>query len=68
MKTFSTPLFPYLEKHSESYKKKLDTHVAEEVSTESYSEITQLIKEDTLLTPSKTSINIIMDYARQKLD
>ena len=31
MKTFSTPLFPYLEKHSESYKKKLDTHVAEEV-------------------------------------
>lgn len=67
MKTLSTPLFPFLEKHSENYLKKLHVKDSEGIDLKNFSEITQLLEEDTLLSPSETSIDIIMDYARQKL-
>ncbi|HUH73684.1 MAG TPA: hypothetical protein VLZ75_04695 [Chitinophagales bacterium] len=68
MKQLSTPLFPFLEKHSEPYLKKLKAQDTEEITIENFSEITQLLKEDSILTPSETSMNIIMDYARKKIN
>ena len=68
MKTLFTPLFPFLEKHSENYLKKLHVEDSKELYMENFNEITHLLKEDTLLAPSETSVNIIMDYARQKLN
>ena len=67
MKTISTPLFPFLEKHSATLLKKLPTQGADEIEIENHTEIIQLLIEDTLLAPGETSVNIIMDYARQKL-
>jgi hypothetical protein len=68
MKTLSTLLFPLLNSHSKIHPKKLDVYNSEEKAIGTYHEIAQLIKEDILLDPSETSIKIIMDYARQKLN
>lgn len=67
MKTLSTPLFPFLEKHSENYFKKLHVQNSGELELGSFTEISLLLKRDPLLAPTETSVNIIMDYARQKL-
>lgn len=66
MKTLSTPLFPFLEKHSESYTRNHDVQENEVNTLGNLREISLLLKTDSLVAPSETSINIIMDYARLK--